>query len=101
MSYWNDYYKKNAERIKEKQRNRYASLNEDEKKKLLKSFKERRSTETERERKTRLKKQKERYLNNRDDRLAYQKKYNKQKNDRLKELEEKIKLLEQEGNPSV
>lgn len=101
MSYWNDYYKKNAERIKEKQRNRYASLNEDEKKKLLNSFKERRSTETERERKTRLKKQKERYVNNRDDRLAYQKKYNKQKNDRLKELEEKIKLLEQEGNPSV
>ena len=39
MSYWNDYYKKNAERIKEKQRNRYASLNEDEKKKLLNSFK--------------------------------------------------------------
>jgi len=101
MSYWNDYYKKNAERIKEKQRNRYASLNEDEKKKLLNSFKERRKTETERERKTRLKKQKERYVNNRDDRLAYQKKYNKQKNDRLKELEEKIKLLEQEGNPSV
>lgn len=101
MSYWNDYYKKNAERIKEKQRNRYASLNEDEKKKLLNSFKERRNTETERERKTRLKKQKERYVNNRDDRLAYQKKYNKQKNDRLKELEEKIKLLEQEGNPSM
>jgi len=101
MSYWNDYYKKNAERIKEKQRNRYASLNEDEKKKLLNSFKERRNTETERERKTRLKKQKERYVNNRDNRLAYQKKYNKQKNDRLKELEEKIKLLEQEGNPSM
>tara|TARA_B100000029_G_scaffold476611_1_gene520858 strand:+ start:3057 stop:3347 length:291 start_codon:yes stop_codon:yes gene_type:complete len=95
MSYWSDYYKKNAEKIKEKQRNRYASLNEEEKKILLDSFKERRNEESDRERKLRLKKQKERYTKNREVRLAYQKDYNKKKNDRLKELEEKIKNYEQ------
>ena len=94
MSYWNDYYKQNAERIKEKQRQRYASLNEEEKKNLLDNFKERRSEETEKERKVRLKKQKQRYLNNKEDRLAYQKEYNQKKNDRLQELEEKIKKYE-------
>jgi hypothetical protein len=94
MSYWNDYYKKNATEIKEKQRQRYASLNEEEKKNLLDNFKERRSEETEKERKVRLKKQKQRYLNNKEDRLAYQKGYNQKKNDRLQELEEKIKKYE-------
>ena len=94
MSYWNDYYKKYATEIKEKQRQRYASLNEEEKKNLLDNFKERRSEETEKERKVRLKKQKQRYLNNKEDRLAYQKEYNQKKNDRLQEWEEKIKKYE-------
>ena len=42
----------------------------------------------------RLSKQKERYLKNRDARLEYQKRYNQDKKNYTKQLEEKLKSLE-------
>tara|TARA_R100001369_G_C3246724_1_gene155246 strand:+ start:399 stop:692 length:294 start_codon:yes stop_codon:yes gene_type:complete len=94
MTYWTEYYKKNAEKIKDRQKNRYNSLNGEEKKSLLEKSKLKRETEIDSERAVRLHKQKERYLKNREDRLEYQKKYNSDKRDYMKELEKKVKKLE-------
>ena len=94
MTYWTEYYKKNAEKIKERQKNRYENLSQEQKKELLEKGKLIRKTEAKEEREIRLSKQKERYLKNRDARLEYQKKYNQDKKNYTKQLEEKLKDLE-------
>lgn len=94
MTYWTEYYKKNAEKIKERQKNRYENLSQEQKKELLEKGKLKRKTEAKEEREIRLSKQKERYLKNRDARLEYQKRYNQDKKNYTKQLEEKLKSLE-------
>ena len=92
MSYHKQYYKDHPE-LKEKQKLRYASLTGQEKKDFLNKQKEKRAKETSEQRETRLASQRMRYQKNREDRLMYQKKYNQNKNEKIKSLEKEIKEL--------
>ena len=92
MSYHKQYYKDHPE-LKEKQKLRYASLTGQEKKDFLNKQKEKRAKETSEQRETRLASQRMRYQKNREDRLMYQKKYNQNKNEKIKSLEKEVKEL--------
>ncbi len=92
MSYHKQYYKDHPE-LKEKQKLRYASLTGQEKRDFLNKQKEKRAKETSEQRETRLASQRMGYQKNREDRLMYQKKYNQNKNEKIKSLEKEVKEL--------
>ena len=93
-TYHSKYYEENKDRIKERQRKWYADMPKTKKKQLLSSLKQARDNETDEQRKERLAKAKERYQNNRDKRLEYQKQYALNKAKELADLKRKVKRLE-------
>ncbi len=100
MSYHKQYYKDHPE-LKEKQKLRYASLTDEQKKEFLDKIKNKRANETPDQRETRLASQRLRYQKNKNERLEYQKKYNQKKNVEIMTLKDEIlqlrKQLENNG----
>ena len=90
MTYWEDYYNKNRERIRKKQREKYANMNPKDKEFKLAEQRERRKNETIEQRRDRLEKSRQRYEFNREKRLQYQRQYYKKTMEYIKELEKRV-----------
>tara|TARA_B100000900_G_scaffold381463_1_gene367932 strand:- start:1028 stop:1348 length:321 start_codon:yes stop_codon:yes gene_type:complete len=94
MSYHKQYYKDHPE-LKEKQRKRYSSMTQEQKKEFLDKQKSKRANETKEQREARLYAQRKRYQKNREARLTYQKIYNKKKIEKIETLEQEVKVLKE------
>jgi len=92
--WWKKHYSENSDQIKVKAKINYQAMPEDVKRAFLDKLKEKRANETPGQREERLRKAKERYQSQRDQRLKYQKEYNTNKKAKTEILENKVKKLE-------